>query len=141
MKQYLTATGIVAACIGVVLGVLAIMPEAAITKAKFERVEVGMTLESVEAAFGRPADETLTVPDWPLDDAEPRRDTRFAPSTDCRGVLVWRNEDGSGAGIYFVQPGGNYLERRAGRVYHKNWQDSAETIGEKLRRWVRWPWW
>jgi hypothetical protein len=128
MRRRLLIPGIPVACIGVVLGVVAVLPG---PKAAFDRVEVGMTAEEVESIFGIPPTAVVPLPRAPLGLA--------LLLDEWQSLRVWRNEDGSRAEITFVHQGGNYLA--GGTVYSKQWQDSTETTGETLRRWVRWPWW
>ena len=53
-KRYLISAGIMAASIGLVLGVLAMLPPSpGITRANLNRVQVGMTLAEVEAILGK----------------------------------------------------------------------------------------
>jgi hypothetical protein len=123
MKQYLVAAGIIAVGIIGGLAVLVTLPEAGVTKSKFERVEQGWTVEAVESEFGMPATETVGY-------------TLRTGDGDDDVICVWkrwRNEDGSGADVCFAREGGI--------VCGMEWRDSEETMGQKLRRWVRWPWW
>jgi hypothetical protein len=127
-KRLLASAGIVAVCVGVLLAVVVVLPG---PKAAFDRVEVGMAVGEVESIFGMPPTDIVPILRVPLGLALPDE----WPQS-CR---VWRNKDGSRAEITFVHQGGNYLG--SGTVYSKEWQDSTETTGETLRRWVRWPWW
>jgi hypothetical protein len=106
-RVYLIAASIGAAGIGVVLGVSAILPEAGVTKARYDRVALGMTLKEVEDVFEMPATKVF-------EDV----------SHDMR-IRSWRNHDGSGAGVFFGT---------GDTVTDKWWRDSTETTGEKLRR-------
>jgi hypothetical protein len=55
-RRYLISAAVLAACVGVAIGVLAremlLIPQSSITKAKFNRIEKGMTLAEVENVFG-----------------------------------------------------------------------------------------
>jgi hypothetical protein len=119
-RRYLIASGILAAGIGVVLGVLAILPEPGVTKATLVQVEDGMTAQDVEVLIRVPPSLSVgaTV-------------TRNGVSDEL-WLRRWCNADGSAANIYF--------DHRDGVVHEKHWDDSTATIGERLRRWVQWPW-
>ena len=116
MKRYVIAAGVGAACIGVVLGVAALLPESA--KARFDRVEFGMTMEAVEATLGTPPDDIS--------------EHHIARGGGSVLVFLWVNADGSEAEIF--------LDEGSESVCDKRWHDSTDTIGQKIRRWVRWPW-
>jgi hypothetical protein len=120
-KQLLASAGIAAACVGVVAGV-AIIP-AGVTKARFHRIDPGMTMDEVVAVFHEPPATTLRYP--VRDNSGDFEKSRF--------VGVWSGDDGSVAFIHFAGT--------PARVYRTRWEDSTETIADKLRRWVRWPWW
>ncbi len=102
--------------IAMTLGVLAMLPpRPGITKANFTCIQDGMTFEEVEAIFGSP-------------------DSFFGTSIEGgerNRQLLWVNDDKSGAVICFDEQG---------KVVDKSWGDSTEGIGEKLCRWIRWPW-
>lgn len=52
-KRHLITAGVMAACVGLVLGVLAMLPPSpGVTKANFDRIEIGMTMTEVEAILG-----------------------------------------------------------------------------------------
>ena len=110
-RRYWIAAGIGAACTFAVLGLAAVLPESGVTKARYDSLGMGLTMMAVEATLG-PPHEVVEF-------------RRFA-------IGRWVNEDGSGAEIYFEKVSGNVFERR--------WHNSTETLGEKMRRWVRWPW-
>jgi hypothetical protein len=116
MKRNMVAACIVAAGIIAMLAVLTTLPESPVSKATYERIEKGMTMDEVQAIVGMP----------PTDDLDARsshRTTTFA---------WWTNPDGSGFHVI--------IDERDG-VCDKTWIDSTETIGEKLKRWVRWTRW
>jgi hypothetical protein len=93
----------------VIVGVLAVAPaRPGVTKANFDRIELGMTLEEVERIFGRPSD---ILAGSSKDDP-----------TVFRGWLVSLD---SGAAVDF----------RAECVYAKQWQDRS-TIVDRIRRWL-----
>jgi outer membrane protein assembly factor BamE (lipoprotein component of BamABCDE complex) len=54
-RYYLIAAAALAACVGILIGVLAMLPASpGVTKANFDRVEEGMTREEVNAILGEP---------------------------------------------------------------------------------------
>ena len=114
-RRNLIAAGIVAACVGVGLGVLATLPESRISKMTYERIKKGMTAEQVQAVVGMPPTDEIAVRD----------------AGHMSLHAAWTNPDGSGFAVFVDEAG----------LYEKTWYDSNETIGEKIRRWVRWPWW
>jgi hypothetical protein len=61
-KRLLISAGIVAACGGAILAALALLPpRPGVTKANFDRLEKGMTIEEVEAIFNfEPDQDNLT---------------------------------------------------------------------------------
>jgi hypothetical protein len=114
-RRYLIAAGILAAGIIAVLAVIATLPESPVSKAAYERIENGMTSEQVQAVVGMPPK------------AKYYEQSSFSESS----LMWWSNPDGSGFQVV--------IDGRNG-VCDKTWIDSTETIGEKVRRWVRWPW-
>jgi hypothetical protein len=55
-KWWIIAAATIAGCIGLVLGVLTLLPpRPGVTKENFDRIEVGMARAEVEALFGAPA--------------------------------------------------------------------------------------
>jgi hypothetical protein len=100
--------------IAVTLGVLAMLPPSpGVTKANFDRIEKGMPKAEIEAIFGGKA---ITIEPW------------FGGIRDNPGakVAVWKANDESKAGIVFMNS----------CVFYKEWQDSNETLPDKLRRWL-----
>jgi len=114
-RRHLIAAGIVAAGIIAVLAVLATLPESRISKVTYERIKKGMTAEQVQTLVGMPPTDEIAV--------------RDAGRMSLHAA--WTNPDGSGFAVFVDEAG----------LYEKTWYDSNETIGEKIRRWVRWPWW
>lgn len=101
--------------IAVIVGVLALLPlgdRPGVTKANFDRIEMGMTLAQAEEIFGGKA---KTIEPW------------FGGIRDNPGakVAVWEADDKSKAGIVFMN----------GCVWHKEWADSTESFLNKIRRW------
>jgi hypothetical protein len=111
MKRcHVIAVGL-AACI-LVVAMHSMLPESGVSNTLFDRIELGMTLQEVQDAVGTPTGEV------PLSNLHTH-------------AFAWMNPDGSGFTVMFDHGGG---------VCEKTWHDSTETIGERLRRWVRWPW-
>jgi hypothetical protein len=96
----------------VTLGVLAMLPpddRPGVTKANFDRIEKGMTLDEVEGIFGRVEDMDV-MPDW------------HGPGR----LAIWCADDGVEARITFEND----------CVTEKSWFPSDETIPHKIRRWL-----
>jgi hypothetical protein len=119
-RRYLISAAILAACVGIALGVLVMLPpQPGVTKANFDRIEKRMTRAEVEAIFGRPEDFALTGA--ALSEVTGKNDY-------C--VVSWHvGERGVGAHISFVSE----------RVEHPSWDGPAESLSSKLRRWLRLP--
>jgi hypothetical protein len=107
-KRVLAALGLLA-FIGIVLGVLALLPpRPSVTKANFDRIKVGMREEDVSAIFGRHANEVIP----------------FAGGS----IYIWNTEDQSLATVELD------LDFR---VYDFGWRSiPPETILERIRRWL-----
>jgi hypothetical protein len=114
-KRRFIGAGMAAAGIALVLAAFAVWSSRdGVTKSNYDRIHKGMTLADVEALFGRGGLAFHGYPNEP------------APA------YCWQNEDGSLAIIFFE--GDKVLNKAA-------WADSSETIGDKIRRLLRWPWW
>ena len=110
MKKSRLLIATVPLVIVVTLGVLAMLPPSpGVTKAKFDRIEKGMTRAEVEAIFGRPREPIPTIGGW----------------------LYWDSDDGSVAAFGF--------ELFNDCVTDKHWVNSTETILDKCRRWLHLP--
>ena len=96
--------------VAVTLGVLAMLPPSpGVTKANFDRIEIGMTRAEVEEIFGRKG----------VDNRERDRAVWFSGANDVvTDTVVWFKED---------------------CVVGKVWHDSNETITDKIRRWLHLP--
>jgi hypothetical protein len=111
-RRYLIlAVGFVA-FVGIVLGVLAMLPpRAGVTKTNFDRIEIGMAQKDVDIIFGK-AGKILMF-------TEP-----------IEGGVVWNmswdNEDGSHACVEFSND----------RVSWKNWIEPNESLLGRFRRWL-----
>jgi hypothetical protein len=113
-RRYLIlALGFVA-FVGIVLGVLAILPpRTGITKANFDRIEKRMTVEDCEALLGDGW--------WRLSDTFSERNT---PGF---FTMVWRKDDGACIRVDFD----DYI------VTTTSWTDSTLTILDRIRRWLQ----
>jgi hypothetical protein len=110
-RRSLLLVGIIVAFVAVSLVVLATMATGpGVTKANFDRVEIGMTLSEVEQILGGPG-----VP--------------FQGFVNQPSTLVWSHEDGAMA----------FVEAKDQTVASKTWHPSRETLTDKLRRWLHLP--
>jgi hypothetical protein len=113
-KRYGTLAGFLATSVCLTLATLAMLPpRPGVTKANFDRIKIGMAEEDVFETFGK---------------KEPAGAYPSAGGSGC----VWNNDDGSSADIEFDL---NFKVRKT------SWSTPTEGIGEKLCRWIRWPWW
>jgi hypothetical protein len=95
--------------VAVIVGVLSMLPpRSGVTKANFDRIENGMTLEEVETILGGPAHWQGKIERWHF--------------------YKWRCDDGATANVTM------YVTREV--VCAGRWIDSTETIREKIRRWL-----
>jgi len=115
-KRYAISAAVLAACVGVALGVLAMMPPQCATKAKYNQIKAGMTLADVEAILWR---QGRIDHDWTLE-----RPNHVFPN---RGVLVADNRDY--ASIRFDADG---------RVESKAWREMQFTYVQRFMRWLNW---
>jgi hypothetical protein len=120
-KRLIQSTVAVAAIVCVVLVTIAMLPamlqpRPGVTKGNFDRVANGMTHEEVSVIFGRNEDAEVIM--------RFDRDASWNES-------IWNGADKSSASIEFQK----------NIVIDKTWTESTETAGEKLCRWVHWPWW
>jgi hypothetical protein len=53
-RRYLISAAVLVACVGVALGVMAMLPPSPVTRASIDRIEKGMTYAEVKAIFGEP---------------------------------------------------------------------------------------
>jgi hypothetical protein len=115
-KRRLICAGILAACVALVLVVLAALPaRSGVTKANFDRIKAGMTLAEVQAVFAK---EGVMFHGFP---------------SKSERVYCWSNEDRSYALVFF--------DSHKDVVETAHWEESPEDIGDKIRRLIRWPWW
>jgi hypothetical protein len=79
-RRYLISAAILTACVCIAVSVLALMPSGpGVTKANFDRVEVGMTFDEVEAILG----------------------TQVSALAGGEGVSVWWRDDGAAVFVRF----------------------------------------
>ena len=119
MKKRLLLIASLPLTIAVTLGVLARLPSSpGVTKANFDRIEKGMTKAQVEEIFGGKPHAFLPV------------FSRTGMILKQDGMPVWKANDGSNAFVVFFEDD---------CVTDKEWQDSDETILDKIRRWLHLP--
>jgi hypothetical protein len=105
-KPLVLLGGVMAACVGIGLGVLAMLPpKPGVTKANFDRIEEGMTRVDVDELFGGKVPLERVDQGW-----------------------LWDADDGSEVWIGF--------RGDRDRVFAKIWVDSNESIIDKIRRWL-----
>jgi hypothetical protein len=116
--------------IALTFGVLTILPpRPGVTKANFDRIEVGMTKAQVEGIFG--AEGEVTRDDKALiAEILGKEFERDGKSLKVRGDLsvcrIWGANNGSGAQIEFVDD----------CVVDKQWLETDESFLKKIRRWL-----
>lgn len=119
-KKRLLLIAAVPLAIVVVLGVLSILPSRpGVTKANFDRIQVGMTRAQVEEIFGREGKRNRV---W----MRGIENTMFFVIQD-----EWVAEDSSAALVAFSFPDDYVIETE--------WHDSTETILDKIRRSLHLP--
>jgi hypothetical protein len=106
------AGAMLAICIGVVSGAIIMLPaRPCLSKANFDRIEMGMTREEVERILGQPTGQADRIDDGIAE-------------------VVWIGADDARARIEFAN----------GVVRDMAFQESNETAWDKLRRWTRVVW-
>jgi hypothetical protein len=115
-KNYLLSAGLPALCVCITLGVLALLPpRPGITKANFDRIEVGMTVAEVDKLLGPPSTQGLRQ--------EPLN-WRPLPLQDAKRCIVWGDEEGL-AWIGFDTDG---------QVVSLTWDDFGQTYRQRFLR-------
>jgi hypothetical protein len=110
-KLRLSLIGILPICIAMTLGVLMLLPpRPGVTKANSDRIQKGMTLAEVERILGGEGFR-----------GEGGDRAQFDTCS------VWETDDGSIALVGFTDGG----------VVHLEWQESNESILDKICRWLR----
>jgi hypothetical protein len=115
-KRRFIYAGIFAACVALLLAVLAALSSrTGVTKANYDRIAEGMTLAEVQKIFGK---EGIVFHGFPNETAR---------------AYCWENADRSLA-ILFFDDNSKVVEKA-------KWADSTESIVDKIRRLIGWPWW
>jgi hypothetical protein len=113
--RYFISATVLVACACVALGMLAMLPpQPGVTKANFDRIENGMTLQEVErilAAKGVYFNGGTTI------------DPRTPPP------LFWLHVNGMSIAVQFNNA----------KVTSKHFRESTETAFDKVRRWLHFP--
>jgi hypothetical protein len=123
-KWWIIATALIAGCIGLVLGVLALLPpRPGVTKENFDRIEEGMSRAKVEEVFGGPPKKFHA----PIDKAV----SYLMRDVEWQSAEEWESESGDAAFILFDENG------RVERSLWDGWPDDR-TVLEKLLD--RMPW-
>ena len=114
-RRTLLLASLIAASVCVGLAVLAMLPpRPGVTKANFDRIEVGMQIEEVECILAGPGfsiDKLIT------------RDEAGS------GIILWQHSDGS---MVMIWPADKVVAK-------KKWVPSQETLLNKIRRWLHLP--
>jgi hypothetical protein len=110
-RRILLSAGLLAAAVGVALGVLALLPpRPGVTKANFDRIEVSMPEDRVLEIFGEPLRvEKTGTRNWTSE--------------------KWIGHDGACATV----------DIQNHSIIGTEWTPSTETIPGKLRRWLHLP--
>jgi len=113
-RRYLISAAVLAACICVVLAILALTPSRpSVAKERFDRIKLGMNNEEVNEILGKSGAQAMVG----------FRSGGEIPS------FTWRSEDGTTATIRMSN----------GLVRQLEWKESTETFPDKLRRWFCLP--
>lgn len=116
-RRYLTVAVGLFAVAGIALGVLAMLPaRSGVTKANFDRIEIGMTADDAERIFGCPATPELGWCVW--------SGRRFDEPSGGQG---WIAKDRSAVAMISYQEG---------RIVEKAWSSLDESILKEIRRWL-----
>ena len=108
MKKRLLLIAALPLAVAVALGVLSILPSRhGVTRANFDRIETGMPKAEVVAIFGEKGQPWHGAPE-------------------VGKAMFWIASDGSFALVMFVDE----------CVVIKQWDDSNETVLDKIRRWL-----
>ena len=120
-KRLLLSAPLLAVLVCMVLIALAMLPaKPGVTKANFDRIEIGMTKEEVDSFFGPPPMAPIRTPNAPGGET----------------VWLWRSHHVD-VEINFrdsrVTEGGKVV---GGKVVTKTWEGREESLTEKIRRWL-----
>jgi len=112
-RRYLISATVLAACVCIVIGVLAMLPpRPGVTKANFDRIQLGMIKVTVQEILG-----------------EGRTVHEFKSPEGFELVLRWTGDEPIFVTVYFLDD----------VVVRKQCAFSPETIPNKLRRWLHLP--
>jgi hypothetical protein len=113
-RRYLISAAVLAACVGLALGVLAMLlpPQPGVTKANFDRLEYGMSKATVVEIFGR---EPAHLPG--------------AGKRDSDQVYLMSRDDGAFVMMIFAD----------GALTEMFWTDSSETFPNTISRLLNLP--
>jgi hypothetical protein len=121
-RRYLISAGILAACVCIALGVLALLPQRpGVTKANFDRTATRMTKIEISKLLGPPSDLSPNGTCW-----SELHNGKLAPGHER---VVWGGDDG--AAVFVFDEGE--------RVVYQTWVENQQTFTDRLRRWLRFP--
>src|ERR1700722_18496655 len=124
-KRHLLLLGSLPVAVVAILGVLAVAsPSPRVTKANFDRVQEGMTLNEVRGILGK---DSIIVPNGHTIIYSGTRASyeHFKRELRLINIHSWRGDDGAYAEIEF---------RNDVAIRRKLWSDSTETTWQKIRR-------
>ena len=108
-KRWFIATALLATCAGLTLAVQALLPPSpGVTKANFDRIEVGMTKSEVEVRFGRVSERLQVTADGL--------------------VCEWWTSPAGSTVIAFDE---------RGAVAEKRWLEQEQSFFQRIRAWLR----
>lgn len=113
-------TGFLAACVCATLAIFALLSEPGVSKARFDRIQIGMTEADAEAIFARPSGSTLTIVEKQSGSA---MTICFDPGKGC----AWLGGDGDAMVLFDAD----------GRISKTTWIDHEWTLLEKMQDWLR----
>jgi hypothetical protein len=118
-RRYLISAAVLAACICIALGVLALLPpRPGVTKANFDRIEVGMTIADVDEKFA-----PLSELDERIEDFLGEESNRL-PQFKGKRHIQWDGREG------ICQ----FLFDANGRVEKKTWHDHEPSFIKRFFR-------
>jgi hypothetical protein len=116
-KRLLAIAAILVAIVGAIVFALAILPARAVTKANFDRLEIGMPQSKVESIFGGISAKELFV----------RVNGGMAfVEFDGPRQQAWQGADG----IAIV----SFNEK--GHIIDKTWHEQSTSLWQRLQRWL-----
>ena len=128
MKKRLILIAAVPLIIALTVAVFAMLPPSpGVTKANFDRIHEGMTLDEVREILGN---DSVIVPTGHMFSGNTAARERFQQELRLITTHSWRSDDGAYAEIEF---------RNDVAKNKKLWIDSTETMWQKIRRWLHLP--